>query len=53
MSQTLLRPPPALFMPQKQAAKPMTRRLRVVSEYEPAGDQPNAIAELVRGVNAE
>ena len=37
MSQTLVRPPPALFMPQKQAAKPMTRRLKVVSESEPAG----------------
>jgi excinuclease ABC subunit B len=53
MSQTLLRPPPVLFMPQKQAAKPMTRRLKVVSEYEPAGDQPTAITELVRGVNAD
>jgi excinuclease ABC subunit B len=58
MSQALLRPtpplsaPPALFMPQKQPAKPMTRRLKVVSEYEPAGDQPTAITELVRGVNA-
>src|SRR5882757_522413 len=50
MSQTLVRPPPVLFMPQKQAAKPMTRRLKVVSEYQPAGDQPTAIAELVRGV---
>src|SRR3984885_8425431 len=37
-------------MPEKQPAKPMTRRLKVVSEYEPAGDQPTAIAELVRGV---
>ena len=53
MSQTLLRTPPVLFMPQKQAAKPMTRTLRAVSEYEPAGDQPAAIRELVRGVNAE
>ncbi len=53
MSQTLLRPPPALFMPQKQPVKPMTRRLKVVSEYEPAGDQPTAIVELVRGVTAE
>ena len=53
MSQTLVRPPPALFMPQKQPAKPMTRRLKVVSEYEPAGDQPTAITELVRGVNAD
>jgi excinuclease ABC subunit B len=52
MSQTLVRPPPALFMPQKQPAKPMTRRLKVVSEYEPAGDQPTAITELVRGVEA-
>ncbi|MEA2741223.1 MAG: excinuclease subunit, partial [Acetobacteraceae bacterium] len=52
MSQTLLRPPPVLFMPQKQPAKPMTRQLKVVSEYEPAGDQPTAITELVRGVEA-
>jgi excinuclease ABC subunit B len=52
MSQTLVRPPPALFMPQKQAARPMTKRLKVVSEYEPAGDQPTAIKELVRGIEA-
>ena len=52
MSQTLFRPPPVLFMPQKQPAKPMTRPLRVVSEYEPAGDQPAAITELVRGITA-
>ncbi|MBN8874049.1 MAG: excinuclease ABC subunit UvrB [Rhodospirillales bacterium] len=31
----------------------MTRRLEVVSDYQPAGDQPTAIAELVRGVQAE
>src|ERR1700709_2782315 len=53
MSQPLLRPHPVLFMPQKQAAKPMTRRFKVVSEYEPAGDQPTAIMELVRGVRAD
>ncbi|PPQ39530.1 excinuclease ABC subunit UvrB [Rhodopila globiformis] len=52
MSQTLLRTPPMLFMPQKQPAKPLTRALRVVSEYQPAGDQPTAIADLVRGVEA-
>ena len=52
MSETLVRPPPALFMPEKQPAKPLTRRLKVVSEYEPSGDQPTAIAELVRGVEA-
>jgi excinuclease ABC subunit B len=28
-------------------------RFRCVSEYEPAGDQPEAIAELVDGLNAE
>jgi len=56
MSQTLMRPPaamPMLFMPQKQPAKPLTRRLEVVSDYQPAGDQPTAITELVRGVQAE
>ncbi len=53
MSQTLVRPPPVLFTPQKQAARPMTRALKVVSEYEPAGDQPAAIQELVRGVHAD
>jgi len=52
MSETLLRPPPVLFMPQKQPAKPHTRALKVVSEYEPAGDQPAAIDELVRGVRS-
>ena len=52
MSATLLRPPPVLFMPQKQPAKPLTRRLKAVSEYQPAGDQPTAITELVRGVEA-
>jgi excinuclease ABC subunit B len=54
MSQTLLRPSPhVLFIPEKQPAKPLTRRLRVVSEYEPNGDQPSAIAELVAGVRQE
>ena len=50
MSQTLIRPAPALFMPQKQTPRPFTKRLQVVSEYEPAGDQPTAIAELLRGI---
>jgi len=47
MSHALTQPHPVLFVPQKQAARPVTKRLRVVSEYEPAGDQPTAIAELV------
>ncbi len=51
MSQTLTRTPsPVLFIPQKLPAREHTRTLRVVSDYEPAGDQPTAIAELVRGV---
>ena len=54
MSQTLLRPsPPVLFIPEKQPAKPLTRRLKVVSDYEPNGDQPTAIAELVAGVRTD
>jgi excinuclease ABC subunit B len=54
MSQTLLRPsPPVLFIPEKQPAKPLTRRFKVVSEYEPNGDQPTAIAELTAGVRTE
>src|ERR1700690_3711652 len=53
MSELLTPPPPALFMPPKQPAKPLTRRFRTVSEYEPAGDQPTAITELVRGIGVE
>ncbi|MFL5284376.1 MAG: excinuclease ABC subunit UvrB [Rhodopila sp.] len=53
MSQTLIRPPPVLFMPQKQPTRPMTKQLRVVSPYEPSGDQPTAIAELIRGVHED
>ncbi len=49
MSELLTRPLPMLFMPVKQPAKPITRRLRVVSEFAPAGDQPTAIRELVAG----
>jgi excinuclease ABC subunit B len=59
MSQALLRPspkPPAvapmLFMPQAQPAKPKLRPLRVVSAFEPNGDQPTAIRDLVAGLAA-
>ena len=51
MSQAPSRPAPVLFIPQKQPAKPVTTRLRVVSEFEPSGDQPTAIRELVAGVH--
>jgi excinuclease ABC subunit B len=50
MSQVMTRQAPVAFIPLKQPAKPRTRTLRVVSEYEPAGDQPTAIRELVAGV---
>ena len=50
MSELLTRPAPVLFMPQRQPAKPVTRPLKVVSEYEPNGDQPTAIRDLVAGV---
>ena len=45
-------PQPVLFIPPKQPPRPFTRRFRVVSDYEPSGDQPTAIAELVAGVQA-
>jgi excinuclease ABC subunit B len=45
-------PPPVLFIPAKQPPRPFTRAFKVVSEYEPSGDQPTAIAALVAGVQA-
>src|SRR3978361_2329078 len=53
MSELLLPPMPMLFMPPKQPAKPLTRRFKTVSQSQPAGDQPTAITELVRGISAE
>ena len=41
------------FKPQRQPAKPVTRRLVVKSDYEPAGDQPTAIRDLWAGVQAD
>lgn len=41
---------PMAFTPERQPAKAKVRRMEAVSDYEPAGDQPTAIAELVRGV---
>ncbi|KXV07469.1 excinuclease ABC subunit UvrB [Gluconobacter oxydans] len=38
------------FLPERQPAKAKTRKFVVKSDYEPAGDQPTAIAELVQGV---
>ena len=41
------------FIPQKQAPRPLQKPLRVVSDYQPAGDQPSAIAQLVEGLQAQ
>ena len=43
------------FVPHKPARPEKSeagRAFRIVSEYQPAGDQPTAIADLVEGVNA-
>ncbi|MFC0511230.1 MULTISPECIES: excinuclease ABC subunit UvrB [Asaia] len=39
------------FRPERQPVKEKLRRMVVKSDYDPAGDQPTAIAELVRGVD--
>ncbi len=52
MSKVLAAPDPVTFIPAKQPARPALHTLKVVSEFEPAGDQPAAIATLVEGVNA-
>ncbi|QHI95364.1 excinuclease ABC subunit UvrB [Aristophania vespae] len=41
------------FFPERQPIKPKTRRLVVRSDYEPSGDQPQAIKELVKGLEAQ
>ena len=50
MSTALSIPGPVAFIPQRQPAKPATRRFVVKSDYEPAGDQPAAINLLTAGV---
>jgi excinuclease ABC subunit B len=49
---TLARNAPVAFIPIRQPVKPVTRRLEIKSEYEPAGDQPTAIRTLVAGLEA-
>ena len=43
---------PMIFMPAKRPPLPAERRLKLASSYEPAGDQPQAIAELTTGIQA-
>ena len=40
------------FFPEKQPAKPKINRFVVQSDYEPSGDQPQAIATLLAGLEA-
>lgn len=53
MSSILNRPAPLTFVPEKQPPRPMLKPLRVVSDYQPAGDQPTAISQLFQGVNEQ
>ncbi|MCA3367220.1 MAG: excinuclease ABC subunit UvrB [Roseomonas sp.] len=46
----MIAPGPVLFMPEKRPVPPATRRLTVTAPYEPNGDQPRAIGELVAGL---
>ncbi|WP_304621873.1 excinuclease ABC subunit UvrB [Roseomonas alba] len=46
----LIAPGPMLFIPEKRPAPPLERALKVVSPYEPNGDQPTAIRELTAGL---
>ncbi|KRA66320.1 excinuclease ABC subunit B [Caulobacter sp. Root655] len=49
-------PTPALWQPHRPARPEKSeggRRFKLVSDYEPAGDQPTAIAELVAGLDGK
>jgi len=52
MSLAFARNAPVTFIPEKPAPRAPLKPLRVVSDYEPAGDQPTAIAKLLDGINA-
>jgi excinuclease ABC subunit B len=42
---------PVTFIPEKPEPRALAKPFRVVSEYEPAGDQPAAIKQLLQGIN--
>ncbi|MDE1897417.1 MAG: excinuclease ABC subunit UvrB, partial [Rhodospirillales bacterium] len=44
---------PLTFIPERQPPRKLQNPLRVVSEYEPNGDQPTAIRQLVSGLEAQ
>ncbi len=41
-----------IFHPEKIPAKPKMNRLEIVSQFQPSGDQPNAIKQLADGIEA-
>jgi len=41
---------PVTFIPEKPSPRAQFKPLRVVSEFEPSGDQPAAIEQLVAGI---
>ena len=45
--------PPVTFIPEKPEPRALVKPLRVVSEYQPAGDQPTAIRQLVDGIQEQ
>ncbi len=52
MSTALARNAPVAFIPEKPEPRAPLKPLRVVSEFEPAGDQPAAIEQLMSGLEA-
>src|ERR1700710_2687488 len=52
MSQALARTAPVTFIPERPVPRKALKPLRVVSEFEPAGDQPAAIRQLLTGIAA-
>jgi excinuclease ABC subunit B len=45
-----MHPAPVTFIPEKPEPRALAKPLRVVSDYEPAGDQPAAIKTLLAGI---
>ncbi len=53
LAQKIAAAPPVTFVPKKQAAKDGSTPLRVASPYEPAGDQPTALRDLLAGIKQD
>ncbi len=50
MPDSLIKPAPVAFIPERPAPRPLLKPLTIKSDYEPAGDQPNAIRQLLGGI---